>query len=86
MSILQNTISMLEVLSESDLIKVQNSTKKLSKRHESKSINDSIDKFLKPKSRENIYRDLEISRKQSNDGEYQEADVFLDEIRKEYGI
>ena len=38
------------------------------------------------KSKEDIYKDLEISRKQAAAGEYQKAGEFLSEIRQEYGI
>lgn len=86
MSTLQNTISMLEVLSESDLIKVQNFTKKLSKRHEAESMDEAIDRFLQPKSREDIYRDLEISRKQAAEGKCMEMGQALVEIREKYGL
>lgn len=86
MSTLQNTISMLEVLPESDLIKVQNFTKKLSKRHEVKSIDEAIGNFLQPKSREDIYRDLEISRQQAAEGNCMEMGQALAEIREKYGL
>lgn len=37
------------------------------------------------KSRENIYKDLEVSRQQIQNGEYQKAREFIAEVRKEYG-
>ena len=39
-----------------------------------------------PKSKEEIYNELEFSRKQAAAGEVQDAKEFLDELRKEYGI
>ena len=38
------------------------------------------------KSREDIYKDLEVSRQQIQNGEYQDAGKFIAEVRKEYGI
>jgi len=86
MSTLQNTISMMKTLPEADLIKIQDFTKKLSKRHELEAADEAVSKFLPPKSREDIYRDLEISRQQATEGKYQEAGEFLAELRAEYGI
>ncbi len=86
MSTLQNTISMMKTLPEADLIKIQDFTKKLSKRHELESADEAVGRFLPPKSREDIYRDLEISRQQATEGKYQEAGEFLAELRAEYGI
>lgn len=86
MSTLQNTISMIETLPETDLIKIQNFTKRLSQRHELEAADDAVGRFLPPKSREDIYRDLEISRQQAAEGNYQEAGEFLAELRAEYGI
>ncbi len=86
MSTLQNTISMIETLPETDLIKIQNFTKRLSQRHELEAADEAVGRFLPPKSREDIYRDLEISRQQAAEGNYQEAGEFLAELRAEYGI
>lgn len=86
MSTLQNTISMMQALPEADLIKIQNFTKKLSKRRELESVDEAVGRFLPPKSREDIYKDLENSRQQVAEGKYQEAGKFLAELRAEYGI
>ncbi len=86
MSTLQNTISMMKTLPEADLIKIQDFMKELSKRHELESADEAVGRFLPPKSREDIYRDLEISRQQAAEGKYQEAGEFLAELRAEYGI
>ncbi len=79
MSTLDNTISMIEVLPETDLIKIQDLAKKLFQQQKD-------DCPFPLKSREDIYRDLEISRKQTAAGEYQKAGEFLAELREEYGI
>lgn len=86
MSTLQNTISMVQTLPETDLIMIQDFTRKLFKRHELEAADEAVGKFLPPKSREDIYRDLEISRQQDAEGKYQEAGEFLAELRAEYGI
>ena len=86
MSTLQNTISMMQTLPEADLIKIQNFTKKLSKRRELEAADEAVGRFLPPKSREDIYKDLENSRQQVAEGKYQEAGKFLAELRAEYGI
>lgn len=90
MSTLQNTISMMKTLPEADLIKIHDFTKNLSKRHEleaaDKAADEAVAKFLGPKSAEDIYRDLEISRKQAEAGEYQEMGEALDEICRELRI
>lgn len=86
MNTLQNTISMMQTLPEADLIKIQDFTRSLSRRHELEAADEAVGSFLPPKSREDIYRDLEISRQQAEEGKYQEAGEFLSELRTEYGI
>ena len=78
MSTLENTISMMKTLPETDLLEIHEVTLKLFQRHN--------DCPFAPKSKEEIYQDLEISRRQAEAGECQEAGEFLAEIRKEYGI
>ncbi len=43
-------------------------------------------RFLKPVSREDIMRDIEIAEAQFASGEYQNAREFLAGLRKEYGV
>lgn len=86
MNTLQNTISMMKTLPEADLLKVQEFTKKLFRRHELEAADEAVAKFLGPKSAEDIYRDLEISRKQAEVGAYQEMEEALDEICRELRI
>lgn len=43
-------------------------------------------RFLKPVSREDIMRDIEIAEVQFASGEYQNAREFLAGLRKEYGV
>ncbi len=86
MSTLQNTISMMKTLPEADLLKIQDFTKKLSKNRELEAVDEAVGRFLPPKSREDIYRDLEISRQQAAEGKCQEMGEALAEIRTKYGL
>lgn len=79
MTMLESTISMIKVMPEADLAKIQNFAKKLLQQH-------NVSCPFPLKSREDIFKDLEISRQQIQDGEYQEAGEFIAEVRKEYGI
>ena len=79
MTTLESTISMIKVLPEGDLTEVQDLVKKLLKRR-------NLDCPFALKSREDIYKDIEISERQIENGDYQDADEFITEIRKEYGI
>lgn len=86
MSTLQNTISMIEVLPEADLLKIQDYTKKLSKRRELEAADEAVGKFLPPKSREDIYRDLEQSRKQIEMGQCRSAEEVFNGLEQRYGF
>ena len=86
MTILENTISMMKTLPETDLVEIQSLTKKLFQRHECETVDKAVGKFIKPLSREDIYRDLEIAHQQIASGEYQDANEFIVRVKKEYGI
>lgn len=86
MSTLERTVSMMKALPETDLIKIQDFTEKLFKSHESEVADGATARFLGLKSAKDIYKDLEISRRQAEAGEYQEAGEFLAEIKAKYGI
>lgn len=79
MTTLKNTISMIKILPEADLAEVQNFARKLLQRREAGCP-------FPLKSREDIYKDLEVSQQQIRNGEYQESGEFITEVRKEYGI
>lgn len=79
MTMLESTISMIKVMPESDLAEIQNFARKLRQRRDAGCP-------FPLKGREDIYKDLEISRQQIRNGEYQEAGEFIAEVRKEYGI
>lgn len=86
MSTLQNTISMMKTLPEADLIKIQDFTKKLSQCREIEAADEAVAKFLGPKSAEDIYKDLERSRKQAEAGEYSSAEEVFNELEQRYGF
>ena len=75
----RSTISMIKVMPEADLAEVQNFARKLLQRRDAGCP-------FPLKSREDIYKDLEVSHQQIQNGEYQEAGEFIAEVRKEYGI
>lgn len=79
MTTLDNTISMIRILPEADLAEVQKFAKKLLQKREANCP-------FALKSREDIYKDLEISHRQIASGEYQDADEFLAGVKKEYGL
>ena len=79
MTMLENTISMIKVMPEADLAEIQNFARKLLQRRDTGCP-------FPLKSREDIYKDLEVSRRQIQNGEYQDAGEFIAEVRKEYGI
>lgn len=79
MTMLESIISMIKVMPGADLAKVQNFARKLLQRRDEGCP-------FPLKSREDIYKDLEVSRQQIRNGEYQEAGEFIAEVRKEYGI
>lgn len=79
MNTLENTISMMKVLPENDLLEIQRFTTKLFKLRSAQSP-------FPQKCKEEIYKDLETSRKQSAEGKCQEMGQALKEIRGKYGI
>ncbi len=86
MNTLQNTISIMKTLPEADLVKIHDFTKKLSKRHELEAVDETVGRFLPPKSREDIYRDLEISRKQIEMGQCSSAEEVFNGLEQRYGF
>ncbi|WP_300771663.1 hypothetical protein [uncultured Acetatifactor sp.] len=79
MTTLENTISLIRILPEADLDEIQNFAKKLIQKREANCP-------FALKSREDIYKDLEIAHQQIASGEYQDADEFIVGVKKEYGI
>ncbi len=79
MTTLENTISMLKVLPEADLMEIQNFTRKLFQRR-------SADNCFHSVSAEQIFSDLETSRKQISEGKSKEMGQAIDGIRRKYGL
>lgn len=91
MNTLENTVSMMKTLPEADLLKIQEFTLELFKcrrenRMVDKTADEAVGRFLKPMSREDIMKNIEIAEAQFASGEYQNAGDFLAELRKEYGV
>lgn len=86
MTTLENTISILEGLPETDLIQIQALAKKLFQRHEDRVADEAVGQFLKPMSREDFMRDIENAEDEFARGEYQEIGEALDEIYRELKI
>ncbi len=79
MTMLESTISMIKVMPEADLAEIQKFAKKLLQRRDAGCP-------FPMKSREDIYKDLEISRQQAARGECQDMRQALTEIRTKYGL
>lgn len=79
MTMLENTISMIKVLPEADLAKVQNFTRKLLPQCDTGCP-------FPLKSKEDIYKDLKFSRQQAAEGNCQDMGQALAEIRTKYGL
>lgn len=79
MSTLENTISMLEVLPETDLLKIQDFTTKLFRQRKTECPFPAL-------SEDDIIKRAKRSEQQIANGECKNAKEFLAELRREYGI
>ena len=86
MTTLESTISILEGLPETDLIKIQDLAKKLFQYHQDKTADEAVGRFLKTMSREDFMRDIKIAEEEFARGEYQEIGEAFDEIYRELKI
>lgn len=86
MSTLQNTISMMKTLPDSDLLKIQDFIKKLSKRHELEAADEDVSRFLKPMSSEDFMRDIKAAEKQYTARKYSSAEDVFNELEQRYGF
>lgn len=86
MNTLKNTISMLEVLPEADLLKIQDFARELSRRHELEAADETVGRFLRPLSTEDFMRDIEKAEKQYAAGEYSSAEEVFDGLEQRYGF
>ena len=85
MSTLERTLSMMEVLPEADLLKIQNFTENLFRLREHETDNE-VGRFLKPMTKDDFLRDIEIAEQQFASGEYQEMGEAIDEVCRELRI
>ncbi len=79
MTVIEDTIAMMEVLPEADVVKIQNFTRKLLQAQ------SAVSPFY-PKRKEEIYQNLELSRKQVAEGKCRRAKEMFDELERKYGI
>ncbi len=79
MTMLENTISMIKVMPEADLAEVQNFARKLLQRRDAGCP-------FPLKSREDIYKDLAVSRRQAAEGKCQDMGQAIAEIKAKYGL
>lgn len=86
MTTLENTISMMKTLPETDLEEIQNLTKKLFQRHECQTVDDKVGKFLKPMSREDFLEDIEAAEQEIADGKYKPAKEVWNGLERKYGL
>lgn len=77
MSTLDNTISMMKKLPETDLLKIQDFTRKLSRRRELEMEDEMIGTFLKPMSRKDFLRDIENAEQEIAAGKYRNAEEVI---------
>ena len=83
MSILENTISMMEALPEADLIKIQNFITKLFHNRE---CDTAAGRLLKPMSRKDFLNDVEAAEKEIADGKFKKAEKVFDGLEQRYGF
>lgn len=79
MNAFESTVSMMEALPESDLIKIRNFTQKLYMYRNAGSP-------FEPLKEEEILNDLRISREQTAQGQSKEMGRAIEEIRNKYGL
>lgn len=79
MSTLEATMSMLEVLSEEDLLRVQNFARCLF-------MSQNSEYPFRTLTKGEILKQLSTSRQQYVDGNYKDAETFGDEIMEKYGL
>lgn len=86
MSTLENTISILELLPEADLLKIQDFAKKLSERHKLEATDDAFGQLLKPMSAEDFIQDIEAAEIQYATGKYSSAEEVFNGLEQRYGF
>lgn len=86
MNTLENTVSMMKNLPETDLLETQNLTRELFQQRESEAVDENVGKFLKPMSREDIMKNIEMAEQEIADGKYHSADEVFNELEHRYRL
>lgn len=86
MSTLEKTITMMETLSETDLIKIQDLILRLFQQQEQEMADDAVGKVLKPMSRKDFMDDVETAEKEIANGKYRSAEEVFDGLEEKYGF
>lgn len=86
MTTLENTISMLKTLPETDLVEIQSLTKKLFQRHEYETVDKAVGKFLTPMSRADFLNDIETAEQEIADGKCRPAKEVWNGLEHKYGL
>lgn len=86
MTTLENTISMMKTLPETDLAEIQNLTKKLFQRHQSEAVDKAVGKFLTPMSRADFMDDIATAEKEISEKKYKPAKEVWNEMEQRYGL
>lgn len=86
MTTLENTISMMEKLPETDLIKIQDLIKKLFWQHESESTDNTVGTALRRMSKKDFLQDAITAENDITNGRYKNADEVFDGLEQKYGF
>lgn len=86
MSTLEKTISMMEALPESDLLKVQDLIQHLFQQRKDGSADDKVGRVLKAMSRDDFLRDVEVAENEIAGGMYRKADEVFDGLEQRYSF
>lgn len=78
MSTLESTVSMLEVLPDTDVQIIFNVTKELMDKHETSP--------FKPVTKEDVLHDLDVSEKDIEAGRYSTVDEMTARLKAKYGL
>lgn len=86
MTTLENTISMMENLPETDLVKIQDFIRGLFRQHESDPVDITVGKALRRMSKRDFIEDVKAGESDIADGRYTEASEVFDGLEKRYGF
>lgn len=86
MTTLENTISMLEVLPEADLLEIQKLIRKLFQQHKCENSDEAVGKFLETMTEEDFLRDVERAEQEIADGKCRSAEEVFNGLERRYGL